>query len=46
LRDAVRTRRQGEDHRIAIEVRDGTGLVLAVTVTFEAEWHAIGPLRQ
>ena len=46
LRDAVRTRRQGADHRIAIEVRDGTGPVLAVKVTFEAEWHAIGPLNQ
>ncbi|WP_247514067.1 hypothetical protein [Bradyrhizobium sp. 157] len=43
LRDGVRARGQGADHRIAIEVRDGTGPVLAVKVTFEAEWHAIAP---
>jgi hypothetical protein len=36
LRDAIRTRRPGADHRMAIEVRDVNGAVLAVKVSFEA----------
>jgi gamma-glutamylcysteine synthetase len=38
-RDAVRTSRDGADHRMAIEVRDDNGPVLEVKFTFEIDRH-------
>ncbi|WP_376701148.1 DUF6894 family protein [Bradyrhizobium australiense] len=39
MRDAVRTRRQGVGHRMAIEVRNEKGPVLMVLCTFEVKRH-------
>jgi hypothetical protein len=41
LRDAVRMQRQGEDHRMAVEVRDDNGPVLTVEVSFKAKRHRL-----